>query len=182
MKPILIIFWTSLCLGLISCSKEVKDVNLVTASYRAADALLKNTREIDLYPNKALLVASFVDVDNVQLSSTFGRMIAEQIGSRVAQRGYKVIEVKLRTQSIFVKGTENPNEGEFLLSRELQDISLQHDAHAVIVGTYAKGPEVVYVTAKLIRTRDSTILGSYDYSLPVGKNTKKMLQDLRSHY
>lgn len=180
-KPILMIFWTSLCLALLSCSKEVKDINLVTASYRAADALLKNSKEIELYPNKPLLVASFVDIDNVQLSSTFGRMIAEQIGSRIAQRGYKVIEAKLRTQSVFVRGTENPNEGEFLLSRELQDISLQHDAHAVIVGTYAKGPEVVYVTAKLIRTRDSMILGSYDYSLPVGKNTKKMLQGIKQH-
>jgi len=178
MKRFTLIFvWSSLLLvGLTNCSREIKDADLVTASYKATDALLKNSKEVELYPNKPILVASFVDIDNVQNSSTFGRMIAEQISSRLAQRGYKIIEVKLRSSSVFVKGTENPNEGEFLLSRELQDISLQHDAHAVIVGTYAKGPEVVYVTVKLIRTRDSTILGSYDYSLPVGKNTKKMLQ------
>jgi TolB-like protein len=173
----LTLLWSSLLLvGLANCSKEVKDANLVPASYNAADALLKNAKEIELHPNNPILVASLVDIDNVQISSTLGRMIAEQIGSRLAQRGYKIVEVKLRSSSIFVKGTESPNEGEFLLSRELQDISLQHDAQAVIVGTYAKGPEIVFVTVKLVRTRDSTILGSYDYSLPVGKNTKKMLQ------
>ncbi len=155
---------------------EVRDSNLVRSSYRAADALLDKAKEVHLYPGKPILVASFVDIDNVQVSSTFGRIIAEQMGSRIAQRGHKIIEVKLRTNSLFVRGSENENEGEFMLSRELQDISLQYDAHAVVVGTYAKAAEVVYVTAKVIRTKDNIILGSYDYVLPIGKDTKKMLQ------
>jgi TolB-like protein len=178
MKPILTItLCISILLGLIAgCSKEIKDTDLVSASYSATDALLKVAREIENYPNKPILIASFVDVDNVQHSSTLGRTLAEQMGSRVSQHGYKVIEVKLRTNSVFVRGTKDQDEGEFMLSRELQDISFQHDAHAVLVGTYGKGPEVVYITAKLVRTKDSVILGSYDFSLPVGKNTKKMLQ------
>lgn len=158
------------------CSKEVKDTDLVKASYRATDALLKSAKEMELYPNKPILVASFVDIDDVQHSSTLGRTLAEQMGSKFTQNGYKVIELKLRSNSVFVRGSKDSDEGEFMLSRELQDLSFQHDAHAVLVGTYGKGPEVVYVTAKLIRTRDSVILGSYDFSLPVGKNTRKMLQ------
>lgn len=177
MKYFLAILWISLCLILSTgCSREIKDVNLVTASYRAADALLKNAREMmEFYSEKPILVASFVNIDDVQRSSTLGRTLAEQMGSRFTQKGYKVIEIKLRTNSVFVRGVRENDEGEFMLSRELQDISFQHDAHAVLVGTYGKGPEMVYVMAKLIRTQDNVILGAYDFSLPVGKNTKKML-------
>jgi len=170
-------FTLFLFLLLSGCSGNIQDRNLVSASYKAADELLDNSREIHLYPNKPILVASFVDIDNVQRSSTLGRIIAEQIGSRLVQQGYKIVEVKLRTSSIFVRGVRNEDEGEFLLSRELQDISLQHDAHAVVVGTYAKGREQAYVTAKLVRTKDSIILSSYDYSLPLGPNTKSLLRN-----
>lgn len=169
---------------LIGCQgMGVRDRNLVSTSYDAADALLKGVKDVpDLEPRRGgvytrqpILVASFVDIDNVQQSSTFGRVVAEQIGSRIAQRGYKVIEMKMRTGSIFVQ----ERKGELLLSRELREITYQHDAYAVVVGTYGKSKESVYVTAKLVRAKDSIILSSYDYRLPVGADTKQMLQKRR---
>jgi TolB-like protein len=108
----------------------------------------------------------------VQRSSTFGRVIAEQMASRLSQKGYKVIEIKMRSDSIFIK----EQTGELMLSRELQKISNKHNAYAVIVGTYGLGRYSVYVTAKLIRTKDNVILNAYDYSLPIGPDTKKMLR------
>lgn len=177
----------ALCISILiltSCSNqpEIKDEDLVKASYIAADSLLKEAErhskdsikmaQFDL--NKTILVASFVNIDDMQMSSTFGRIVAEQIGSRVSQQGYKVIEMKLRN-SVFVQ----EQTGELLLSREILEISLNHDAHAVIVGTYAEGKEKVYVTAKLIRASDAVILASHDYSLPVGPNTKGLLRSKR---
>lgn len=162
------------------CSYFVKDWNLVHTSYIATDKLLKGVKDIPafkprqngVYTKQPILVTSFVNIDNVKQSSTFGRMIAEQIGSRIAQHGHKVIEMKMRTGSIFVQ----EQTGELLLSRRLREISVQHDAYAVVVGTYGVSKETVYVTAKLVRAEDSVILSSYDYSLPVGPDTKKMLQ------
>lgn len=162
--------------GLISGKKEIRDADLVKTSYQAADALVKNAPQLQLYQSRPILVASFVDIDDVQRSSTFGRMIAEQVGSRLAQHGYKVIEVKVRTDTIFTKGNAYSSEGEYLLSRELQDISRHHDAYALVAGTYGAGKEVVYVTTKLIRAQDNIIMSSYDYSLPVGDNTRNLLK------
>ncbi|MCK5720333.1 MAG: hypothetical protein KAH84_10360 [Thiomargarita sp.] len=173
-----------LIFALAGCSYITKDRDLVSSSYRAADKLLSGVKDFysflhprrnGVYSAKPILVASFVNINNLQQSSTFGLIVAEQIGSRFAQRGYKIIELKLRTDSIFVQ----QQTGELLLSRELQAISLQHDAYAVIVGTYAAGKEIVYVTAKLVRTKDNVILNSYDYSLPLGPNTKQMLRKRR---
>ncbi len=170
-----------LCIGLIGCTVAVRDQNLVTASYKAADALIEgakdlylldNPRKKGIYTKQPILVTSFVDIDNLQKSSTFGRVIAEQIGSRIAQQGYKVIEMKMRTGSIFVQ----EHTGELVLSRELREISYQHDAYAVVVGTYGDSKESAYVTAKLVRAKDSVVLSSYDYRVSVGSNTKQMLR------
>lgn len=144
---------------------------LIKASYKAIDALLKIATDLQRYPNKPILISSFVNVDNVQTSSTFGRIVAEQMSARITQHGYKVKEMKLRN-SLFIK----EKTGELLLSRELQDISLQHDAFAVLVGTYAASKRKVYVNAKLVSAQDSVILAAYDYELPVGPDTKYLLQ------
>ncbi len=162
------------------CSIFSKDYNLITTSYKATDKLLKGVKDIHhleprsngSYTKQPILVTSFVSIDNVQQSSTLGRVIGEQIGSRLAQRGYKVIEMKMRTSNVFVQ----ERTGELLLSRELREISFQHDAYAVVVGTYGAGKESIYVTAKLIRAKDSVILSSYDYYMPIGPDTKRMLQ------
>lgn len=172
-----------LCIGLSGCFYSWKDFNLVKASYKAADALLAGSDDIPLleprkdgvYMKRPILVTSFVDIDNLQKTSTFGRVVGEQIGSRIAQQGYQVIEMKMRTGSIFVR----ERLGELVLSRELREISFQHDAYAVVVGTYGASKESVYVTAKLVRANDSVILSSYDYWLPVGPDTKKMLKTSR---
>jgi TolB-like protein len=172
MKSLLTLFYASLFCVLISgCTHAVKDKDLVRESYKAADALL-NGVEDSFFKKQPILVASFVNVDNLQESSTLGRMVAEQISSRLAQHNYKVIEMKLRTDSIFVRAKT----GEFLLSREIYEIGSKHDAYTVIVGTYGMSKETVYVTAKLLRVGDSIILNSYDYSLPLGPNTRQMLR------
>ncbi|MDM8558236.1 FlgO family outer membrane protein [Candidatus Parabeggiatoa sp. HSG14] len=172
MKSIFTLLYASLlCVLMAGCTHTVKDKDLVHASYGAADGLL-NGVEDKFFRKQPILVASFVNVDNLQQSSTFGRMIAEQISSRLAQHNYKVIEMKLRTDSVFVRAQT----GEFLLSREVYEISSKHDAYSVVVGTYGASKETVYVTAKLLRVRDGIILSSYDYSLPLGPDTKKMLR------
>ena len=180
-----ILFLASFAITMAGCSSiggskgkkdKIQDTDLVGASYTAADSMMQGAPELRAYQNKPILVASFVDVDDVQRSSTFGRMIAEQVGSRFAQAGYKGIEVKVRTDSIFTKGNAYSSEGEYLLSRELQDISRSHDAYALIVGTYGDSREVVYVTTKLVRAADNIIMSSYDYSMPIGDNTRAMLR------
>ncbi|RKZ82318.1 MAG: hypothetical protein DRR19_20890 [Candidatus Parabeggiatoa sp. nov. 1] len=175
-----------LCVLLAGCPFAIREPDLVKASYKAADALLKGVEDIPIlaprkhgvYAKQPILVSSFVNIDNLIQSSTFGRVVAEQIGSRFAQYGYKIIEMKMRTDSLFVQ----EQTGELALSRELREISYQHNAYAVVVGTYGYGPSekgLVYVTAKLVRAKDSVILSSYDYRLPVGPSTKKMLRQKR---
>jgi len=157
--------------------------HLILASYDAVDKVLKaiETSRLNfrLNKNKPILVSSFVDIDDVRYSSTFGRIIGEQVGSRFAQSGYKVIEVKMRDH-LFIPHPDNKDDvsqGEFMLSRELRHLSFEQDAQAVIIGTYASAKDIVYVTLKVVDVRNDTIVYSTDYSLPLDDNIKKMLRD-----
>lgn len=144
--------------------------DIVSASYNIVNKLENNLRQ-PISQDAPIVVASFVDVSDLTKSSAFGRIMAEQVGSRLAQKGYKVIEVKLRQNSIFV---DPENKGEFLLSRNIKDISVTHNASLVVVGTYAKGYDNVYVSARMVNPVDSTVISSCDNRINF-KNYREMM-------
>lgn len=170
-----VIVLSGLCIGLVGCaSRSMHQANelsadLIEKSYQAAEALLRQAPWLK-EQRRPMLTATFVNINSLENSSSLGRMVAEQISSRFAQEGFTVIEVKLRG-NIFVK----ENAGEFVLSRAVSDISQDHDVAAVISGTYAVGRESIYINARLIRAADSLVLAAYDYSLPVGPDTRALL-------
>jgi TolB-like protein len=138
-------------------------------NYNAADSLLSKIQP-KLPKSSPILVASFVNIDAMEDSSTFGRVVAEQFASRFKQSNYTTIEMKLRTNVFISEGS-----GEFLLSRELTEISTKHRAQAVVVGTYAVASKKVYLTARVINVSDGRVLSSYDYDIPISRDVFKML-------
>lgn len=161
------ILWLSLMVWLAGCASQLETVPgteqanpLISASYAAADRLLNNTvRQELLSQNRRLLVASWVDVNQVSRSSVFGKMMAEQLASRLVQQGIPVVEVKLRS-NLFI----SERGGEMLLSREIKDIGRLHNADAVVVGTYADaGNSGVYVTVKVVRAVDGLVMAATNF-------------------
>jgi TolB-like protein len=142
----------------------------IRANYQAADALsLSANLRREMPKQVPILVATLVNIDSLTESSRLGRMVSEQLQARLSQHGYSVVELKLRG-NLFVK----QDQGELLLSREIKDITLNHKAQAVVVGTYAVASNNVFINLKIVGT-DNILLGSYDYSLDIDANTKVML-------
>src|ERR1700712_4314586 len=67
-------------------------------SQYADDAVshLLSQLEGNLDPTRPLIVASFVNLDCLESSSTFGRTAAELMSAALAQRGVNVADVRLR--------------------------------------------------------------------------------------
>ena len=103
-------------------------------------------------------------------SSDLGRIISEQVSSRLTQLGYQTKEMKFRGSFLVRQGA-----GEFVLSRALRDISQKQDAQAVVAGVYAVAHDGVYLTLRMIRATDSAVIASYDYRLPIGPDTAALL-------
>lgn len=149
-------------------ANQIEDANIIDNSHRAASMLVQ---QANMPADETMIAASFVDINNLDGSSSFGRIVSQQFASAFSKSGYKVIEMLLRNNVYIKRG-----EGEFLLSREIRNLSAQHNIQAVVVGTYAVGRKNVYVTAKVIRATDSIVLASHDFTLPLGPDTKALLR------
>ena len=141
----------------------------IRVSYDAADQLLK-LASVPLPKDAPLIVATFVDLDRLEHSSTLGRMLAEQVAARFTQQGYPVIELKLRG-SVFVQ----EGKGELLLSREVKELSLAHNVQAVVVGTYASGPGRLFLNLKIVRPTDNRVLSAHDVAMDLDETTTTLL-------
>ena len=141
---------------------------LISKTYGAADKLVEQLEKLD--ENDGFVVASFVDINSLDQSSSFGRISAEQVASRLAQHGFKILDVKLRKEDILIQSAEDSagNPGEFLLSRDLKEgIGPQHDISAVVVGMYTttRYGRNTHVSVRALKVEDGTILAAHDFSL-----------------
>jgi TolB-like protein len=81
-----------------------------------------------------------------------------------------MVEMKFR-ENVYMKR----NEGELLLTREITAIAKQHNAQAVIVGTYAIASDVVFINLKVVQPNSNLVLAAHDYALPLDSNLRAML-------
>lgn len=139
---------------------------LLASSMEAADAL-HGMLAGRLNPGGPILPTSLVDLENLDNSSPLGRLVAQQIASRLGQYGYTVLDVRLRSNIHF-----GESEGEFLLSRDPKLLRPTYAAEAALVGTYSNTGGSLFVSVRVVRLIDSALLAAYEYSLPaIGGST-----------
>ncbi|MBK7847520.1 MAG: hypothetical protein IPJ73_09750 [Zoogloea sp.] len=149
------------------------------ANYNAVGELMKRypaapamaTNAADGGTGAPFIIATLVNIDQLEQSSTLGRLISEQVASRMSQLGYGVLELKVRN-GVYMKR----NEGELLLTREIKGVASTHNAQAVIVGTYAESSTMVYVNLKVVNPASNIILDAYDYALPLDKQVHSLIR------
>jgi TolB-like protein len=161
----------TLLLGACNSAYDTGFDEIIQTNRAAANNLIRMAGD-EIQPGANIIAASFADIDDLTRSSSFGRVASQQLVSQLTAAGYAVKEMLLR-DSVYISASQ----GEFLLSREISEISTEHDAQAVLVGTYAVGENNVFVTARLIRTADSVILASHDYAIPYTRDMRILLRD-----
>jgi TolB-like protein len=144
---------------------------LASQTYAAVDTML-NSAPADLPSGTIVLVASLASIDNLEESSRFGRVIAEQVGSRLVQRGLVVREVKLGS-TLMVK----EKDGEFMLSRKLREIRGAQDAAVVVTGTYGMAFSNMFVNLRITRLQDGAVLGATDFQVARDLDVRRMTAD-----
>lgn len=143
--------------------------DLSQLAHEAAQRMVTNNPDLTRY--SPMIAATFVSIDNLSQSSTFGRISSEIMASALAQQGMQVREVKMR-DSMFIEESV----GELILSRQVQRLSSQHNARSILMGTYAQGQDYLYVSARVVRAGDAMVLGSADFQLPLDNNVRSLLE------
>lgn len=142
-------------------------------TYRAVEQLAAGAGAT-VAPGERVLVTTLVNVDDLEQSSSFGRIVAEQAASRLVQLGYVVPEIRLRSRFAIREST-----GELGLSRDLRqikpDITGRTTANAVVTGTYAVGGQQIYVNLRMIDLTTNAVISAVDYVTPRDKDTIDLL-------
>ena len=157
------------CVNLDQYEAETVPAHVFAANYRAADALAA-TAGNQLDADRPILIATVVDIDDLEKSSTLGRFLSESVSARFTQNRYKMIEMKLQGSVYMRRG-----EGELMLTRQVRDIANAHQAQAVVVGTYSRASTAVFVNLKVVNPGTNVVIAAQDYSLPMSRNVCVML-------
>lgn len=142
---------------------------IMNVSYKAGDALLTQLSG-KLAQDKPLIMATIVNIDALEQSSTLGRLLSEQITTRLVQGGVKMVEMKLRNNVYLKRDT-----GELMLTREIGEVALAHQAQAIVVGAYAESSEFIFINLKVIQPNTNFVLAGYDFVLTKDRVVRSML-------
>lgn len=156
--------------GSASTVSQPKDANIIHTTYKVAESLVEQAPYLRA-ELKPILITSVLDITDLNTSSALGLAVSEQIGNRLTQLGFPVVDLRTRHD---VKVREKT--GEIMLSRDVLRISKKYAAGAVLAGTYAVGKNNVLISTRLIRPTDNRVLATYDFELPLGPDANKLVK------
>ncbi len=166
-----------MALVLSSCACQMSCMNgctkndcLMWASYCAAEHLADGAK-CECADN-CIVVATLVDVNNYNQTTMFGRQAAEFVTTQLTREGLRVIQPTTRNQSIAINEA-----GQFILSRDLRKLAADQNARSVVVGSYGKTDNHVYVSLRWVRTEDNAIMAAHDFRLALCDEVKGMLNN-----
>lgn len=119
-----------------------------------------------------IMAVSFVNLHNMEQTSDFGRILSEEVSNNFFQFGYTIIEPRLREETLT---THNEN-GEFALSRNLQNISPSLGAQAILSGTYAIADNSVAVSARVVHAQTKVLLAAAHCHLLLTPEVARLIQ------
>jgi len=156
-----------------TASKSWTNNSLAKKTYNAVDMVLKQT---NIPTGTPVLVGTLSDINALETSTSFGRVVSEQLSTRLAQRELNVTELKLRNNLNIKRGLYKATEsGEFLLSRDVAAIAREQNAVAVMTGTYAVANDFIMINLKMIDVTSGKIIGATDYSVRNDQNMQDLL-------
>ncbi|OMQ05948.1 hypothetical protein BW722_01100 [Lawsonia intracellularis] len=108
------------------------------------------------------LPTSFVNLNNFSESSPLGRYMSEAMIYEFNQRGFPIKEYRIDTK---ISMSESVG-GEFSLQRNLPALSVKQQWAAILVGTYLRENNAVFINVRLVRAKDGMVLRTAQIVLP----------------
>ncbi len=101
-----------------------------------------------------IAVTSFVDLNQLNKTTQFGRILGESMISELFKRGFNVSEFR-------GQGAISVNKhGEFYITRELRKLSMEVPNTYILVGTYAQIEDKTLLNVRIIDNKTGKIIAS----------------------
>lgn len=149
---------------------EEDDTPTIELNYEAADALAKDLKN-DLPPNSPISVERFVNEGDPADKSPFGRVTASQVASRLAKLDYTV--TFSAPKPVTPPPPPPPDAPKQEADKEVPP------RPCILSGSYFVGNTQILLHARVVTVDDDTQLSGHDWTLPVNKETREMLPQLK---
>ncbi|MGE4423090.1 MAG: FlgO family outer membrane protein [Pseudodesulfovibrio sp.] len=158
---------------------DTASVPIIELNYRAADVLYSNVDNDELTIDSAVFVSPFTNQDDPGDKSVFGRAMAQQLADRLVQHGVHINEgTPNATDFTYASGVSASDYGK---STSLAGSSrVLPPRSAKLVGSYVIADRYVYMTARVIRLVDSTVVSAHTWTLPITDSVREMLPQLKA--
>ncbi|MEN8257755.1 MAG: FlgO family outer membrane protein [Thermodesulfobacteriota bacterium] len=117
-------------------------------------------------------VASFVNLDEVYETSALGRYLGEQMLHELQLARVDAVDVRMMPAMQISKG-----HGEYVLSRDMNELNYAHQADAVVAGTYSVADGQIFVNARLLENGTGLLLSSSSIVFDVDGLSAAMLKN-----
>ncbi len=116
-----------------------------------ARQLIANGQSFDA--DEKLIFTTMVNLDDLYQTSKFGRVLSESLATRLFRHGYGVIELR-KINGLLIKDKS----GELVLSRETGKLAKEHEANAIVAGTYSMTPRSIIINVKVLDVVSQDVL------------------------
>lgn len=135
-------------------------------------AQLFDSRGEENLKEHAVAVSTIVNLNYLYKTSSLGRYLSEQLVGELHKAGVEVVDVR-KTPGLMI----SPENGEYSLSRDMDELSYVHSADAVVVGTYTFVEERLFINVRLLSGENGLVLASASAESPVGSIISQFLAD-----
>lgn len=133
--------------------------------------MMKNKK---MNTTKAVLITSFVRLDNLKKTSEFGRVVSESLINELSNRGFNIVEFRGQV-SVSIN-----DQGEYFITRDISKLKDAIVSTYVVVGTYSRQYGKVMLNARVIDNATGQIISSsrstYDHGL---RNDCRIFKDCK---
>lgn len=121
--------------------------------------------------SNTFIVTSFTNLDRLSETTSFGRLVAENMIHELQVRRWNVFEVRL-TNSIIINEA-----GEFSLSRDIKKLKDQYSIGGIVTGTYTVAGNNIIINARVIDINTGVVVSSGQTHMPLSWFVDELLSN-----
>jgi hypothetical protein len=147
------------------------NTDLIEASYDATE-ILEDELSKKIPKDSLIIVSTLLNVKkNPNDTSSFGRIISDQIATALHNGGYQIIALNLPIDLFKME-----EDGELDLSDENKALLRKYKAAVMVGGVYAPGKQTAYVSLRAVDRFTKHVIASTDFSVTLGPDVKNLLK------
>lgn len=154
----------------------VAEIPMIEINHRAADVLHDNVDSDELSTFSTVYVDHFANQLDPADKAVFGNVVSTQVADRLVQHELRITTGEARGADMLYAAGATGEDYMGLTDRKRDELPPRA---AKLTGAYVIGHNYVYISAKLTRLVDHTVISAHNWTIPVSDNVREMLPQLK---